>query len=418
MSAEAEAEPAQTEARDSEHRNGLDGQLGFLVLLGLPAFGLALASTVVSTYLPVLIERRSGPGIAGLLIGGEGAFALLVPSLVGAWSDRIETRFGPRVPFVLAGAVLAALALVAMPIVGSLLGIALALIVFYAGYFSYYTSYRSLYPDVVPARMRGRAVGVQGTWRSAGLGAGMAGGGVLLGLWQPLPFVVAAAALPALTLALVRARTTLFDVPGGADENLTAALSLLRDRAEMRWMFAANSLWEFTVAALKTFVVLFLTVGLGRSLGFASIVLATVAGAALVAAPLSGWASDRFGDRRVIEIAAWVFGIGLLTPLVTVSPWAFPLIFLTAFAAVVLITLPYSLLMGLMHDDEHGTATGVFAASRGVGVLLGPLAAGGAIEASGALFESTEGYTALFVVSSAGILASIPALRRLSRWTG
>lgn len=93
-------------------------------------------------------------------------------------------------------------------------------------------------------------------------------------------------------------------------------------------------------------MVLFFTVGLGRSLGFTSIVLATVAGAALVAAPLSGWASDRFGDRRVIEIAAWVFGIGLLTPLVTVSPWAFPLVFLTAFAAVVLITPPYSLVAG------------------------------------------------------------------------
>jgi hypothetical protein len=83
-------------------RAALSRRGGFIVLLGMPAFGLALASAVVSTYLPVFIEEQSGPAVTGLLIGGEGLVGLFLPALVGPASDGVHTRFGARMPFVLA----------------------------------------------------------------------------------------------------------------------------------------------------------------------------------------------------------------------------------------------------------------------------------------------------------------------------
>src|SRR5919198_6754513 len=83
-----------------------------LALLGFPTFGLALAATMVSTYLPVLINKLSGPALTGALIGGEGLFSLFVPLLVGNWSDSVETRFGSRLPFMLAAAPAMVVALV------------------------------------------------------------------------------------------------------------------------------------------------------------------------------------------------------------------------------------------------------------------------------------------------------------------
>ncbi|MGH3609067.1 MAG: hypothetical protein ACRDRD_13385, partial [Pseudonocardiaceae bacterium] len=62
-------------------------QLWFLAILGLPAFGVAFAYTVVGTYLPVLLADLSGPAVTGILIGGEGVVALIVPIVVGGWSD-------------------------------------------------------------------------------------------------------------------------------------------------------------------------------------------------------------------------------------------------------------------------------------------------------------------------------------------
>ena len=45
----------------------------FLALLGLPAFGISLAYTAATTYLPVIIERLSGPTGTGIIIGIEGS---------------------------------------------------------------------------------------------------------------------------------------------------------------------------------------------------------------------------------------------------------------------------------------------------------------------------------------------------------
>ncbi len=67
-------------------------QRRFLTLLGVPAFGIALAYTVATTYLPQIIRRFSGPALTGVLFGGEGIFALSGPILVGQYSDSLRTH--------------------------------------------------------------------------------------------------------------------------------------------------------------------------------------------------------------------------------------------------------------------------------------------------------------------------------------
>ncbi|MGI9004579.1 MAG: MFS transporter [Pseudonocardia sp.] len=142
------------------------GQRRFLLVLGLPAFGVALAYTVVSTYLPVLLDRLSGPTVTGILLGVEGLIGLVLPILVGGWSDRLRTRIGGRLPFILAGAVFTIPALVLMPLfAGSLAGVAVTLALFLIGYFVYFAPYYALYPDLVPDEIRGRSQGFQGGLR-------------------------------------------------------------------------------------------------------------------------------------------------------------------------------------------------------------------------------------------------------------
>src|SRR5689334_15247910 len=76
-----------------------------LALLGVPSLVLALATTVVSTYLPVHLQTgKTSTTTIGLLIGTEGLMALVVPLVAGVWSDRLHTRIGGRLPFVLAAA--------------------------------------------------------------------------------------------------------------------------------------------------------------------------------------------------------------------------------------------------------------------------------------------------------------------------
>lgn len=96
--------------------------------------GLAFTVTVVSTYVPVLVEQISGPVLVGVL------------GLLGA---------------------------------RSLWGIGLALAVLYAGYYAVLAPYWSLYPDLVPAEQSGRSRSAESTWRVVGVGLALVAGGLL-----------------------------------------------------------------------------------------------------------------------------------------------------------------------------------------------------------------------------------------------
>lgn len=395
----------------------------FLLLLGLPALGLALAITTVVTYLPVLIAELTGPALTGVLIGTEGLMALFVPVLVGSRSDRAGGRLGRRKTYLVAAAPLACVALVLMPLSASLPVLALLLLAFYAAYFAYYAPYRALYPDLVEESRRGRSQGYQNTLREVGLGLALVGGGVLLGLWRPLPFLIAAAVLATVTTVVTRrvSEPDPAERPSGGNEDRSSfgeAWTLLRNRAGVRWLIAGIALWELALAALKTFVVLFITVGLGMPVAYSSLVLAVVAGAVIAAALTGGALADRFGYSRLMRPALWVYGILVLVPFFVHSAWALVAVPLAAFGAGIVMTLPFSVLMGMMPEEGRGAASGLFEFGRGVGVLLGPIAAGVAITVFAPVLDSTEGYAALFPVAAAAILGSIPVFGRIERAEG
>src|SRR5690349_5692550 len=76
-----------------------------VALLGVPTMALALVVPMVTTYLPVLAEEFVGSTVVvGVIVGLGGLIALWLPLVVGSWSDRLKTRVGGRVPFLIAAA--------------------------------------------------------------------------------------------------------------------------------------------------------------------------------------------------------------------------------------------------------------------------------------------------------------------------
>jgi len=394
----------------------------FLALLAVPGLALALSVTVVSAYAPPLVAELSSPMVAGALIGGEGLFALLVPVLVGRRSDRTRSRFGSRMPYLVAGGGLAAGCLALLPFAPTLALVALALGGFYLGYFSYFSPYRALYPDCVHPAFQGRALGLQGTLREVGLGLGLVGGGLLFAAWAPLPFLAAAGVLAAVTgFFALRVRDPAQgpapelvpveeDMAAGA---FRAAFAALRRRPDVRRLLAANALWELAQAALKSFAVLFIVEGLDRTAAAASAIFAIVAVAAVLAAVVGGRFADRHGPRRLVLPAAAVYGAGALLPAVSQAPLVLVAVPLLAFAAALVMTLSFAWLARLTADEEHGLTSGLFGLSQGAGIVLGPLLAGLAVGLLGPVFPGTDGYAAVFVVAGAAVLASLPLAARV-----
>jgi MFS family permease len=393
-----------------------------VVLLGIPTFALALAVTVVTTYLPVVAKGFVGSSLViGLIIGIEGMLAIWLPIVAGSWSDRLKTRIGGRLPFVLAGTPFVAVGLAAMGFVGSLLPLVIAAIVFFVGYFLAYEPYRALYPDLFDDEVAGRAQGTQALWRGAGTGIALLGGGLLLSLSQILPFaaaaVVAVASTVILTVGMIRRRDASDDsgeAGGGAKAAARRIWELVRESPPLRAFLIANALWELSLGAIKTFVVLYVTAGLGFSRATGALLIGGVAVLILLAAMASGRLADKVGKIAVLKVGLPLYGFGLLVPLIFTSPLivacAVPFI---AIGGGAIMALPYAILMPLMPDEEHGTLTGVYSFSRGVGVWLGPLLAGLAITLLGGVFKSTQGYQATWGVCAIAVLASLPFVRKL-----
>jgi MFS family permease len=392
-----------------------------IALLGVPALGLALATTVVTTYVPLIAKQFTGSAtVIGLIIGIEGLLAMILPLVFGAWSDQLRTRVGGRLPFVLGAAPGLAVALSMLGFARSLLVTTLLVLAFFGAYFIAYEPYRALYPDLVSRDAAGRAQSIQALWRGGGTGVALVGGGLLFARARWLPFVTAAivfmATLCAFSFVLVRR-----GVPA-QDEHATSSLRnalgelrrLIAEHSALRAYMVANALWELSLGAIKTFVILFLTAGLGNSVTTAALIIGAVALIILISAPITGQLADRFGRLRTMTLALWAYGLGLFVPLLTQAPYlVLPVIPVIAFGGAVVMSLPYAILIPLMPARSHGTLTGCYSLSRGIGTLLGPVLAGAAVELLRGPLSSTRGYAAIWGVAGASILLSLHFLRRL-----
>ncbi len=189
---------------------------------------------------------------------------------------------------------------------------------------------------------------------------------------------------------------------------------LLLHHGGLRTFAVANALWEFSFAGLKSFIVLYVVRGLGHSPGVASGVIAVVAVAYVVGAPIAGTLAERFGIVPVMSGSALVFGLGLtagvlftsLAPDLALLPFV-------ALAGAILLTLPQALAFSLAPEGGEGSAAGLVDFSRGVGVVLGPALVGVAVSLSDGWLQATHGYAAMWPVIGIPVLMSLPLLARI-----
>jgi MFS family permease len=394
-----------------------------LAILALPTFALALSITLVSSYLGEVTRRFTHETVViGVIIGSEGVMALWVPLLAGAWSDRARSRIGGRLPFVVAGALPAAVALGVLGFMSSLPAVAVVTAVFFAFYFFAYEPYRAMYPDMVSSEeVAGRAQATQALARGLGTGFALLGGGLLLSISRELPFAIFAVILVLAAAAFVAliVRRGVPEQQRREDETarqLARRLpQLIAEHPALRSYLIANALWETALSGLKAFVILYLTIGLGYSLSTSALMIGGVALVILVGAGAAGKLGDRFGRLRVVTIALVFYGLGFIVPSSTTSKpligAAMPFI---ALGGGAVMTMAYAVLMPLMPDDEHGLLTGYYSVSRGLGIVTGPILAGLAISLTrNGPFASTHGFQAMFIVCGAAALLSLLFVRQL-----
>ena len=393
-------------------------------LLSLGALGLAWSITTVAAYLPPVLEQFTNSAtLVGIVLSAEGVFAVVLPLLVGPLSDATRTPFGRRRPYMAFAIMPMTLSLVMVTFMPGLAATAFVLFAFFFAYYIYEPPYRGLYPDLLPDSVFGRAQGAQHVMRGGALGAALIGGGVLLGVWEPFPFVLAAC----VTAVSCSAVIALVQEGHGGQRSysrfrsyLASPWRIMRSEKQVRRFLIANTAWEATFAGMRTFVVLYIIEGLNQPLYISSTVLAVVAGGYMIAAVFSGPLGDRFGLGRVIFAASVVYGVGLSLAVLAHQWhwWYYALIAPVAVAGGAVMTLAWGLLFKLMPPGERGAIAGLAIMTKGVGLLIGPFAVGAVIDIFQPLLRQTDGYAAMWPAVGIPVLAVLPFVWYLAKAEG
>jgi MFS family permease len=327
---------------------------GVLRHLGLGSYWLGTYFVITPLYTVLLQVQVADVGVArdvqgtaiGLATGLGGLFALVLPPVVGAWSDGLRTRFGRRRPIMVAGTLGLVLALLVMLGAGgypaTLTGFVLAVaFVNIAG-----AAYVAVIPDIVPGSQTGRASGVLGFFVQLGSVTSLLVTLVFARAHQirltyvALAVVVVLSLLPTLWAMAGEGRTP---APERARRTLREFLSPLWT-GDFGWAFLTRFL---TVSALYTTLPFLLIafrdlLGLANPDQFTLLFELLVTLTAIPFALVCGLLSDGLGRKRFLYAAAGVQAAVLL-----------------CFLAGSLIPVSVVLLLGVVYGVGYGTFTAV-----------------------------------------------------------
>ncbi|WP_416150421.1 MFS transporter [Salipaludibacillus sp. HK11] len=167
---------------------------GKIFAIGTGFFALTLVWTFYNAYMPLIlgdyIESRA---IRGAIMGLDNLLAVILIPIIGAWSDKVDTRIGNRLPFIVVGMPVAALFFILIPY-GATITLWVLLIVdivFLLAMTIYRAPVIALMPDHTPSEKRSTANGIINLMGGIGALIALFGLSNLFGIDRGYPFIVA-----------------------------------------------------------------------------------------------------------------------------------------------------------------------------------------------------------------------------------
>src|SRR5512137_655241 len=135
---------------------------GKTFLLGFGFFGVSVIWGVYNAFVPVFLSQKFAlsPVVVGIFMTLDNIAALFIQPPVGAWSDRLRTPIGRRMPFILIGAPIGAVAFGFIPLASVVPLFSLCTISLLLSMAVWRTPVVALMPDITPSPFRSQANGI------------------------------------------------------------------------------------------------------------------------------------------------------------------------------------------------------------------------------------------------------------------
>ena len=279
------------------------GITGFILAMDtvvLPVIVLTVApDEFKNTYLAIL-------GISGLVM------AAMVQPTIGRISDRTQSAFGRRVPFIISGAVFSAIGLVGIRLAPNF-GVLFAVWIFIQANVNIaYGPGLALIRDCVPLNRIGMASSMKIMSDAAGGAVMIAVTGALIGKtgsldWEWISLGILAF-LMILAISITSVQVSRRELKAPADSQRTDIQSSFRSvmSAQLSLFLFSRLIMITAIASFQTYGLFFLrdSVGLdnpAEALGRMTLVIAV---ALAIGVYISGWVSDRVGRKPVVMVGA------------------------------------------------------------------------------------------------------------------
>ncbi len=163
---------------------------GKTFLLGFGFFGVSIIWGVYNAFVPIFLADKFhiSPAIVGFFMTLDNIAALFIQPPVGAWSDRVRTSLGRRIPFILIGAPISALAFGLIPIAAILPLFVACTSTLLLSAALWRTPVVALMPDITPSAFRSQANGIINFMGGIGTIIALQTGGILFDLSPNFPF--------------------------------------------------------------------------------------------------------------------------------------------------------------------------------------------------------------------------------------
>ena len=290
---------------------------GRIFLLGFGFFGISIIWGVYNAFVPVFLAQKFQLDVRwiGFFMTLDNIAALLIQPPVGAWSDRLRTPIGRRMPFILIGAPIGALAFGFIPVASVLpLFVACTSTLLLSMAF-WRTPAIALMPDITPSQFRSQANGIINLMGGVGAILSFMVGARLYELNPAYPFWMGSAlVIVAGLLVFAFIKEPKEFAPSEEKPSMWKSLKEVvgdEDKSALRILLAIF-FWFLGYTAVEAFFNLYAINHLGITAANGTRLLGELSFIFVLFSIPAGYIGSRFGRRRTIITGIIVMGLVLL----------------------------------------------------------------------------------------------------------
>ncbi len=293
-------------------------------ILGFGFFAISITWSVYNAFMPLLLGNYlKSAALIGFIMTIDNYLALFIQPTVGFYSDKINTRFGRRMPFIMIGMPLAALFMFIIPNTSTLFSLIFALLFMNLSMSIYRSPVIALMPDITSKPNRSKSNSIINFMGGIGSLIAYFIGGKLYEMNEGYPFLLSATLIVfsfiVLFTRIKEHRDVLHYEEAEEKRNMIQGLGIAFKDKNTRYLLLAICSWFIGFNGVETFFTKYGQSYLNIRPSEATLTLSFISLSFLVFAIPAGLIGTKIGKKSTIRIGV-LGAIAFMTALFFVKP--------------------------------------------------------------------------------------------------